>query len=394
MSQPGPRYSAFSLALGAQTMAVNMGMGMGMGMGMSMGMNMMASFSSDNACPTPIHTYEAGKRQKEIDRYTVAHPLEGMCLSGMRGQVPYHVPFAAHPVGSSVMLPRGVGFQTRLRGFSVDNLVKVEMVLADGRIVIADERETTVGKELRLKQQYFWTAASLADITRRFKNQDKPISAFPEFIAVPRNDTHPQLAIPELMRILIGEEDQSWGHRHQHLLPTRFFLSEVLEKWPVSLLQHVLPRHLQIIFDINLFFMGQVGKKFPSDRERLARMSLIEEGSPQQLHSGLVKTTILKDFVECYGISRFGNVTNGITPRRWLDQRNPTLSALISSTLKIPKEVWLKDLPKLEGLLAHVDANPKLAKAWAEIKQANKERLAHWMQVNLVYLLAESTLSS
>ncbi|KZP10134.1 glycosyltransferase family 35 protein [Athelia psychrophila] len=150
------------------------------------------------------------------------------------------------------------------------------------------------------------------------------------------------------------------------------------------------------------------------DRERFARMSLIEEGSPQQvrmahlacigsckvngvaeLHSDLVKTTILKDFMECYGIlAGLATLpTAVITPHRWLDQCNPTLSALISSTLKIPKEVWLKDLPKLEGLLAHVD-DPKLAKAWAEIKQANKERLAHWMQVNLVYLLAESTLSS
>ncbi|KZP18370.1 hypothetical protein FIBSPDRAFT_792011 [Athelia psychrophila] len=141
-SQPRPRYSAFGLAPGTQPMAANMSMGMSVGMSM----NMMASFSGDNSRATPIHTHAyvtfgAGKRQKEIDRYTAAHPLEGTCLSGMRGEVPYHVPFAAHPVGSSVMLLGGFGFQTRLRGFSVDNLVEVEMVLADGRIVIANERE-------------------------------------------------------------------------------------------------------------------------------------------------------------------------------------------------------------------------------------------------------------
>lgn len=119
-----------------------------------------------------------------------------------------------------------------------------------------------------------------------------------------------------------------------------------------------------------------------------------------ELHSDLVKTTIMKDFVEFYGISRFGNVTNGskclfpvlfldirtdnyiVTPRRWLDQCNPALSALISSTLKIHKSVWLKDLYKLEGLLAHVD-DPALAKTWSEIKQANKERLAHWVETTL-----------
>ncbi|KAF7976533.1 hypothetical protein HWV62_13809 [Athelia sp. TMB] len=272
--------------------------------------------------------------------------------------------------------------------------------------VLYPNDHTTFGKELRLKQQYFWTAASLADILRRFKNLDKPITAIPEYIAIQLNDTHPTLAIPELMRILIDEEDQPWGKAWEIVTNTFFYtnhtvLPEALEKWPVPLLQHVLPRHLQIIFDINLYFLQQVEKKFPGEKERLARMSLIEEGNPQQvrmanlacigsrrvngvaeLHSDLVKTTILKDFVDFYGISRFGNVTNGITPRRWLDQCNPALSALISKTLKIPKEVWLKDLPKLEGLLAHVE-DPELAKSWAEIKQANKERLAHWVEVNL-----------
>ncbi|KAF7982994.1 hypothetical protein HWV62_24606 [Athelia sp. TMB] len=136
-----PMYSAFGLAPGAQPVAANMS-----SMAMSLNAHMMASFSDDNARATPIHshayvTFGAGKRQKEIDQFSAAHPLEGTCLSGARGKVPYHVPLAAHPVGSGVMLLGGFGFQTRLRGFSVDNLVEVEMVLADGRIVIVNENE-------------------------------------------------------------------------------------------------------------------------------------------------------------------------------------------------------------------------------------------------------------
>jgi starch phosphorylase len=272
--------------------------------------------------------------------------------------------------------------------------------------VLYPNDHTTFGKELRLKQQYFWTAASLADILRRFKNIDKPISEFPEYVAIQLNDTHPTLAIPELMRILIDDEELPWAKAWDIVTNTFFFtnhtvLPEALEKWPVPLLQHLLPRHLQIIFDINLFFLQSVERKFPGDRDRLARMSLIEEGQPQQvrmahlacigsrkvngvaeLHSELVKTTIMKDFVDFYGQSRFGNVTNGITPRRWLDQCNPALSALITSTLNIPKGVWLKDLYKLEGLLAHVD-DKAFQEQWAQIKQANKERLANYVENTL-----------
>ncbi|KAF8885655.1 glycogen phosphorylase [Infundibulicybe gibba] len=275
--------------------------------------------------------------------------------------------------------------------------------------------EIQVGKELRLKQQYFWTAASLADILRRFKNLSKPITEFPDFVAIQLNDTHPTLAIPELMRILIDDEELTWDAAWQIVTNTFFYtnhtvLPEALEKWPVPLLEHVLPRHMQIIYDIRWkttrFFLQSVEKKFPGDRERLARMSLIEEGMPKQvrmahlacigsrkvngvaeLHSDLVKTTILKDFVEFEGISKFGNVTNGITPRRWLDQCNPELSSLISQTLKLDKSVWLKDLTKLEGLLPFAE-DKKFRQQWAAIKQRNKERLAHHVQTTLGLIIS------
>ncbi|KAF4590447.1 Non-essential glycogen phosphorylase [Pleurotus pulmonarius] len=262
--------------------------------------------------------------------------------------------------------------------------------------VLYPNDHTTFGKELRLKQQYFWTAASLADIIRRFKNLGKSINEFPDYVAIQLNDTHPTLAIPELMRILLDEEDLDWNFAWQIVTNVFFFtnhtvLPEALEKWPVPLMEHILPR----------IFLQAVEKKFPGDRERLARMSLIEEGFPKQvrmanlacigsrringvaeLHSQLVQTTILKDFVEFFGVSKFGNVTNGITPRRWLDQCNPELSKLISSTLKIDKSVWLKDLYKLKGLVKFAEDKGFRAE-WAAIKQRNKERLAHHIETTL-----------
>ncbi|KAI0370981.1 glycogen phosphorylase [Pilatotrama ljubarskyi] len=277
--------------------------------------------------------------------------------------------------------------------------------------VLYPNDHTTFGKELRLKQQYFWTAASLADIMRRFKNTDKPLSEFPDFVAIQLNDTHPTLAIPELMRILVDEEDVPWDKAWEIVTNTFFFtnhtvLPEALEKWPVPLMESLLPRHMQIIYDIRAMYFpltsfSAVERKFPGDKDRLARMSLIEEGFPKnvrmanlacigsrkvngvaELHSELVRMTIMKDFVEFYGVSKFSNVTNGITPRRWLDQCNPGLSNLISETLKLPKAVFLKDLTKLEGLLEHVD-NPTFQKKWAAVKQSNKERLAHYVETTL-----------
>jgi starch phosphorylase len=246
----------------------------------------------------------------------------------------------------------------------------------------------------------------LADILRRFKNLDKPFSAFPEYVAIQLNDTHPTLAIPELMRLFVDEEEIPWDKAWDLVCNVFFFtnhtvLPEALEKWPVPLFEQMLPRHLQIIYDINLSFLQAVEKKFPNDREKLARMSLIEEGFPKQirmanlaiigsrkvngvaeLHSELVRTTIFKDFVEFSGISKFGNVTNGITPRRWLDQCNPALSNLITETLKIPKGTWLKDLYKLEGLLKYAE-DPQFQKKWAAVKQTNKQRLANYVESTL-----------
>lgn len=173
-------------------------------------------------------------------------------------------------------------------------------------------------------------------------------------------------------------------------------LPEALEKWPVGLVQHLLPRHLQIIYDINLFFLQKVEKKFPSDRDILRRVSIIEETQPKmirmaylaivgshkvngvaELHSDLIKTTIFKDFVEIYGPDKFTNVTNGITPRRWLHQANPRLSELIAS--KIGGNGFLKDLNKLNQLELLID-DKDFRREWTEIKFANKVRLAKYIK--------------
>ncbi|GKT59134.1 glycogen phosphorylase [Colletotrichum tofieldiae] len=203
------------------------------------------------------------------------------------------------------------------------------------------------GKELRLKQQYFWCAASLYDIVRRFKKSKRPWREFPDQVAIQLNDTHPTLAIVELQRILVDLEKLEWDEAWNIVTATFGYtnhtvLPEALEKWPVGLVQHLLPRHLQIIYDINLFFLQSVEKMFPNDRDLLGRVSIIEESQPKmvrmaflaivgshkvngvaELHSDLIKTTIFKDFVNIYGPDKFTNVTNGITPRRWLHQANP-----------------------------------------------------------------------
>ncbi|KZT58151.1 glycosyltransferase family 35 protein [Calocera cornea HHB12733] len=263
-----------------------------------------------------------------------------------------------------------------------------------------------LGKELRLKQQAFWCAASLSDIIRRFKQVEKPWAEFPEYVSIQLNDTHPTIAIPELMRILVDEEDVPWADAWDITTKTFFYtnhtvLPEALEKWAVPLIEHVLPRHLQIIYDINAAFLQAVERKWPNDRDRLTRMSLIQEGEPKQvrmaylatvgstkvngvaeLHSHLLRETILRDFVDFFGKSKFVNVTNGVTPRRWLDQCNPGLSNLITDTIKKPKAVWLKDLTLLKGLEPFTE-DPVFRKKWALIKHTNKKHLADYIKTHL-----------
>ncbi|MDR0363145.1 MAG: glycogen/starch/alpha-glucan phosphorylase [Planctomycetota bacterium] len=230
-----------------------------------------------------------------------------------------------------------------------------------------------LGKELRLKQQYLFVACSLWDIVRRFKHDKEPWSAFPDRVAVQMNDTHPSLAVPELMRLLIDQEDldpeQAWditvrslGYTNHTLMP------EALEKWPVPMMEKILPRHLQIIYDINYHFMQRVAISFPGDVDKLSRMSLIEESQPKQvrmanlcivgshstngvaaLHTALLKSRVVPDFADMYP-ERFNSKTNGITQRRWLLKSNPALANLITAHVGDKWVVDLDELRKLEPL--------------------------------------------
>ena len=256
-----------------------------------------------------------------------------------------------------------------------------------------DEQEA--GKELRLQQQYFFVSASLQDMLRILKIQGVPVENFHEKFAVQLNDTHPAIGVAELMRLLVDEHllvwDTAWditcksfGYTNHTLMP------EALERWSLPLFQRVLPRHLEIIYEINARFLDQVRLRFFGDEQRLARMSLIDEHGPRyvrmanlacagshaingvaDLHTELLKQDVLKDFYELWP-EKFSNKTNGVTPRRWIVLANPRLTALISETLG---EDWIKDLGQLRGLERHVE-NADFRARWAKVKRDNKADLA------------------
>ncbi|MCX5881856.1 MAG: glycogen/starch/alpha-glucan phosphorylase, partial [Deltaproteobacteria bacterium] len=250
------------------------------------------------------------------------------------------------------------------------------------------------GKELRLIQEYFLVACSLRDIIRRYLKTHQEFDAFPDQVNIQMNDTHPALAVAELMRILVDEHSQEWDTAWNITQKTLAYtnhtlLSEALEKWPVSLLEHVLPRHLQIIYEINHRFLGEIAVLWPGDTDRLSRMSLIEEGAEKQvrmahlaiigshsvngvsaLHTDLIKTSLVPDFFARWP-ERFNNKTNGITQRRWLLKANPLLADLLSETVGSD---WITDLTRLKGLESFA-SDPAFQDRFRKIKKANKEHL-------------------
>ncbi len=254
------------------------------------------------------------------------------------------------------------------------------------------------GRELRLKQEYLLTAASLADIVRRFKMENSDLSKFPTKAAIQLNDTHPAISIPEFMRKLVDEELMDWDTAWDITVKTFAYtnhtiMPEALECWPVSLFETLLPRHLQIIYEINARFLQDVAIKFPGDNDRLRRMSLIEEGSVKkvrmgnlcvigchsvngvsELHSELLKTSLFKDFYE-FTPEKFNNKTNGITQRRWLGKANPRLSELITNTIG---DGWARDLYQLKRILPYKD-DPSFRQKWQQVKLDNKKNLANYI---------------
>jgi len=255
------------------------------------------------------------------------------------------------------------------------------------------------GLELRLKQEYFFTSASVQDIIRRFKMHNDDFRSFPDKVAIQLNDTHPAVAIVELMRILIDEEDLDWETAWDITVRTFAFtnhtmMPEALESWPVSLFGKLLPRHLELIYEINMRFLREVTKHYPHDLDRPARMSLIEEGPRKKirmshlcimgshsvngvskLHTELLKTKLFRDFNDFYP-HKFNSKTNGITQRRWLRKANPGLSELVT---KKAGEGWVTDLPdlkKLEGFAS----DAAFGEEWRGVKRRNKLELAKYIK--------------
>jgi starch phosphorylase len=255
-----------------------------------------------------------------------------------------------------------------------------------------------LGKELRFKQQYFFVACSLWDITRRFRKSGQPWSKFPEKAAIQLNDTHPSLAVPELMRILLDLEHLDWetawgittkclGYTNHTLMP------EALEKWPVHMFEKLLPRHLQIIYEINHRFLEKICIHYPGQTERLKTMSIIEEGPEKQIrmanlcivgshstngvaaiHTELLKSRLVPEFAQFYP-DRFNNKTNGITQRRWLLKSNPELSSLITESIG---DKWITDMPQLKKL-TKLSKDAAFVEQFAAAKHSGKERLASYL---------------
>jgi len=266
------------------------------------------------------------------------------------------------------------------------------------RVLYPDDH-TTAGQGLRFVQEYFLVACSLADLVRRFRKTNTDWRLFPEKVAIQLNDTHPTMAVPELMRILLDQAhlgwDEAWDLTRKTLAYTNHtLLPEALEKWPLAWFERMLPRHLEIIYEINRRLIEDVRKRFPGDDGRVQRVSLIEEGAQQKIrmanlaivgshstngvaaiHSQLLRTITVKDLAELFP-ERFNNKTNGVTPRRWLLVSNPKLSQTITNAIG---NEWVTDLSQLKKLQPLAD-DRSLGQAFLKAKREAKLQFIDWLK--------------
>ncbi|MFM7605975.1 MAG: glycogen/starch/alpha-glucan phosphorylase [Prosthecobacter sp.] len=351
-----------------------------------------------------VHLY--GRSVQKFDDLGNPHYewVDTKCLLGLPWDIPI-VGYESHTVNVlrlwQAQADEDLNLQIFNEGGYMDAIREKAMAETVSKVLYPND-STESGKELRLVQQYFFVACSLADIIRRFKNgYNLPWSEFPSKSAIQLNDTHPAVAIPELMRILVDEEkldwEQAWsicqqtfGYTNHTLLP------EALETWSVGLFERVLPRHLQIIYRINhLFLTNEVESKWPGDNEKKRVLSLIEERGSYKavrmahmsvlgshatngvaaLHTRLLCERLFPEFYELYP-ERFLNLTNGVTFRRWLDVCNPELSALITESIG---SGWLKDASKLRSLEKFA-TDTSFQQRFHDIKRGHKVRLAKIIQ--------------
>jgi glycogen phosphorylase len=331
--------------------------------------------------------------------------------------IPYDTPIVGYRVDSCALLrlwsaeaAQSFDFEDFNRG---DYYGAVEEKVSSETIskILYPNDEQSQGKRLRLEQQYFFAACSIKDMLRKCTSRGLPIERFHEMYCIQLNDTHPAIAVAELMRELIDKHGLPWEQAWE--ITCRSFsytnhtlLSEALEKWPLPLFGSVLPRHLEIIYEINKRFLDEVRSKYPGEEGKCSRLSIIEESGDKfvrmahlavvgshavngvaELHSELVKTQLFRDFYEL-DPTRFFNVTNGVTPRRFIALSNPKLARLIDERIG---SGWLTDLTRLRELEVYAD-DPGFQEAWRRVKADNKARLAKIIELRTGIVINPATL--
>lgn len=345
----------------------------------------------------PILVYGRTVKSRKSDGRPGSNWVDWQMFEG----VPFDVPIIGYGVNTANILrlwqaQSSAGF--RLDAFNegdYERAVAQKNWAENVTKVLYPPDSTGAGKELRLLQEYFLVTCSIRDMIRRYQKNHSDLLGFGEKNAIQMNDTHPALSVAELMRVLVDDENipyntaweittKSCAYTNHTLLP------EALEKWPVDLLNHVLPRHLELIYEINQRFLQRVELDFPDQPERLRQVSIIEEEPVRQvrmanlamvgshkvngvsaMHSDLLRTHVMKEFVDLFP-DKFTNVTNGITPRRWLRQCNPGLASLITERIG---DGWLRDLEQLRGL-EEFATDPEFQKGVQAVRRENKRRLA------------------
>ena len=356
--------------------------------------------------------WEVMRRNETVDvRLNCSFEISGGSLRAIPGRpssligIPFDRPVVGYGGDTintlrlwAAVAPDFFNFQEFSGGDFVGALAQTLSAESLTRVLYPDDT-TSVGQGLRFVQEYFLVACSLADLVRRFRHGNTDWSIFSEKAAIQLNDTHPAMAVPELMRILLDEAhlgwDKAWeitkatlGYTNHTLLP------EALEKWPLAWFEIMLPRHLEIIYEINGRLLDEVRNRFPGDEGRVERVSLIEEGARQKIrmanmaivgshstngvaaiHSGLLRTVTVKDLAELFP-ERFNNKTNGVTPRRWLLLANPALAGTITNAIG---DLWVTDLTQLRQLGRNA-GDPAFRDAVRNAKREAKAQFADWLK--------------
>ncbi|MBF6560081.1 MAG: glycogen/starch/alpha-glucan phosphorylase [Candidatus Binataceae bacterium] len=349
----------------------------------------------EEVCLIPVY----GRIEHRVDRRGEYNPawVDWRMLAGVPSDLPI-VGYGGRTVNFVRLYSARSSSEFDMQIFNAGDYMKaVEQKMVSETIskVLYPSDAVQAGRELRLLQEYFFVACAVRDIVRGFLRRGEDLTDFPARVAIQLNDTHPALAVAELMRLLIDEYELPWESAWEITRGTVAYtnhtlMPEALERWPIGLMERVVPRHLQIIYEINRRFMGQVAEVWPGDGERARRVSIVEEGHEghirmahlaivgshsingvSRLHSDLVKSRLVPDFYQLWP-ERFSNKTNGVTQRRWLLMANPGLAGLLDEAIG---PGWATDLELLRGVEPFAD-DPSFQRRFAAIKRGNKERLA------------------